>query len=213
MTDVVGLGAGGHAKVVIEILRTDPRVRVVGLLDPELKDKKVLGVPVLGPDTLLPRLARRGVHGFFVGVGSTRDTSLRLRLHETALRLGLRPVSAVHPSAIVSPSACLGPGVQVMAGAVINAETRIGAGSCVNTGAVVEHDCTIGPHVYIATGARVCGAVRIGRGAFIGAGAVIRQSVTIGARATVAAGAVVVGPVRPATLVAGVPARPAASAP
>ena len=48
---VVGLGAGGHAKVVIEILRMDNHYELSGLLDPkrELHGRSMLGVPVLPP--------------------------------------------------------------------------------------------------------------------------------------------------------------------
>ena len=62
MIQVVGLGAGGHAKVVLEILRLIGQHELVGLLDPnkELWDTEVLGVPVLGDDDLLPRLYKEG---------------------------------------------------------------------------------------------------------------------------------------------------------
>lgn len=58
MIHVIGLGAGGHAKVVIEILRLMGNCECVGLLDPKraLWGTKVLNVPVLGDDSLLPEL-------------------------------------------------------------------------------------------------------------------------------------------------------------
>jgi UDP-perosamine 4-acetyltransferase len=207
---VVGLGAGGHAKVVIEILRSDERLELVGLLDndPAMAGKIVSGVPVLGPDQMLVGIERQGVTHFFVGVGSTGDTSLRRRLHESAAALNLAPVTAVHPRAIVAGSARIGHGCQVMAGAIVNAEAVAGVNVCINTGAIVEHDCLVGNHAYIATGARLGGAVSINEGAFVGAGATIRQSITVGARAIVAAGAVVVANVPTGVTVVGVPARP-----
>lgn len=206
----VGLGAGGHAKVVIEILQATELVELVGLLDndPAMTAKKVLGVPVLGPDTMLGSIVHQGVTHFFVGVGSTGNTSLRRRLNEAATALGMTPIAALHQQAIVSRSARLGLGCQVMAGAIVNAEAVVGANVCINTGAIVEHDCRVGDHVYIATGARIGGAVSIGDGAFVGAGATIRQSVAVGAGAIVGAGAVVVGDVPAGVTVVGVPARP-----
>lgn len=206
---VVGLGAGGHAKVVIEILRCHESYELVGLLDAkrELQGKSVLGVPVLGDDNLLPALKPEGVCHFFVGLGSIGDTRPRQRLFELALQYEMKPVDAIHPQAIISPSAELGEGVTIMAGAVINACARLGANVIVNTGAVVEHDCVIGDHVHIATGARLASTVQVGKGAHIGAGATVRQCITIGEGATVGAGAVVVKDVPPHTVVVGVPAR------
>lgn len=207
---VVGLGAGGHAKVVIEILRSHKSYALMGLLDtkPELRGKSVLGVPILGDDDLIPVLKRDGVCRFFVGLGSTGDDRRRQRLFELALQHGMKPVDAVHPQAIISPSAELGEGVTIMAGAVINACTRLGENVIVNTGAIVEHDCVIGDHVHIATGAQLASTVRVGTGAHIGAGATVRQCITIGEGAIVGAGAVVVKDVRPHTVVVGVPAYP-----
>ena len=207
---VVGLGAGGHAKVVIEILRSHKSYELIGLLDPkpELQGKSVLGVPVLGDDNLLPALKREGICHFFVGLGSVGDTSPRRRLYELALQHGMKPVDAVHPQAVISPSAEIGEGITIMAGAVINACARLGVNVIVNTGVVVEHDCVIGDHVHIATGAQLASTVRVGAGAHIGAGATVRQRITIGDGAIVGAGAVVVKDVPPHTVVVGVPARP-----
>ena len=120
MNLVVGLGAGGHAKVVLDILRQLPGYRVIGLLapDPATQGIKVLEVPVLGSDILLPGLCGEGVSHFFVGVGSIGDNSLRTELYRRATSLGLIPVTAVHPKATVAPSAFLGAGITIMAGVI-----------------------------------------------------------------------------------------------
>ena len=209
MTPIVGLGAGGHARVVIEILRLMGDFELIGLLDPkpELKDTDVLKVPVLGDDNLLPDLYRQGVLHIFLGLGSTGDTQPRRNLYEHALAQGFLPVQAIHPRSIISPSAVLGEGLTVMAGAIINAEARLGHNVIVNSGAIIEHDCEIGNHVHIATGAQLASTVRIGEGAHIGAGATVRQSISIGNNAIVGAGAAVVNDVDTETVVVGVPAR------
>jgi len=206
---VVGLGAGGHAKVVMEILCCHESYELIGLLDPkpELQGKSVLGVPVLGDDDLLPALKRRGVCHFFVGLGSIGDIRPRQRLFEMALQCGMKPVDAIHPQAVISPSAVLGEGVTIMAGTVINACARLGVNVIVNTGAIVEHDCVVGDHVHIATGAQLASTVQVGNGAHIGAGATVLQCVRIGENALVGAGAVVIRDVPPGVIVVGCPAR------
>jgi len=209
MIRLVGLGAGGHAKVVSEILSADGRYHLVGLLDCDRRTwgTKVVGVPVLGDDSRLDDLATNGTTHFFVGVGSVADSRHRRRLYDMAIARGLEPVSTIHPTAVISPSAVLGRGVVVMAGAIINAGVVIGDNVIVNTAAVIEHDCTIGNHVHVATRGTLAGRVRVAAGAHVGAGATIRQNLEIGEQAIVGAGAVVVTNVAALSVVVGVPAR------
>ena len=167
----------------------------------------MLGVPVLGDDTLLPQLHDQGVRHAFIGLGSIGDTRPRRALYEKARTHGLQIVAAVHPQATVSPSVEMGEGATVMAGAVINAAARLGNNVIVNTGAVVEHDCIIGDHVHIATGARLASTVHVGAGTHIGLGTSVRQETRIGSNVIVGAGAVVVEDVQDNVVVAGVPAR------
>jgi UDP-perosamine 4-acetyltransferase len=207
---VIGIGAGGHARVLLEALAASPGIEVVGLLDadPETRGKDVLGVKVLGGDEMLPRLRREGVQHAFIAIGGTHDNQPRRRAYELARREGFELLNVVHPSAVVSPSATLGDGVAVCPAAVVGAGARIGSDVIVNSGAIVEHDCVVGDHAHIASGAVLAGGVLVGSGAHIGAGASVRQGLRIGAGAVVAMGAVVVDDVSDDAVVAGVPARP-----
>lgn len=209
MTQVVGLGAGGHAKVVIEVLRRMGRYEIVGLLDArrELWSTKISGVDVLGDDSMLPELKGRGISEAFIGVGTVGDAGPRRELYERVTRLGFQLVSAFDPAAVISASASIGAGPTVMAGAIINAHACLGDNVIVNTGAIVEHDCVVGDHAHIATGACLAGGVHVGRGAHIGLGAMIRQGIHIGEDAIVGAGAVVVRDVPNRIVVVGVPAK------
>jgi len=209
MMQVVGFGAGGHAKVVIEILRCFPQYEIVGLLDPQktLWGTQVLNVQVLGDDSLMSELNGRGIHQAFIGIGTTGDTTPRRRLYEKVSGFGFQLVSAIHPAAVVSDSTLIGAGPTVMAGAVINADTQLGNNVIVNSGAIVEHDCVVGDHSHIATGARLAGGVHVGRGTHVGLGALVRQGIRIGENAIVGAGAVVVRDVPDGETVIGVPAK------
>ena len=209
MTPVIGLGAGGHAKVVIEILRLAGSYEIVGLLDIARArwETEVAGVKVLGGDELLPEIHGRGISAAFIGLGTVGDASQRKLLFEKAREHGFEIVSAIHPQAIVSESAEIGCGPTVMAGAIINADARLGDNVIVNTGAIIEHDCVVGNHAHIATGACLAGAIHVGDGAHIGIGASVRQGIHIGRHAIVGAGAVVIRDVPEGVVVVGVPAK------
>jgi UDP-perosamine 4-acetyltransferase len=209
MTKVIGLGAGGHARVVIDTLRSIGGFDIVGLLDQDksLWHTEVLGVTVLGDDGMIEGMRRDGIESAFIGLGVIRNFQPRIQLYERAKSLGFKIVSAVHPLATVSRFASLGEGPTVMAGAIINAATKVGDNVIINTGAIVEHDCEIGDHSHIATGARLAGGVRIGRSTHIGLGACIKEGIIVGDNSLVGAGAVVLSNVPENTVVAGVPAR------
>lgn len=209
MIPVIGLGAGGHAKVVIDILQLMGGFDIRGLLDPR-RDAAVdeLDVPVLGDDSLLPALVAQGVRSAFLGVGGTNGTDRRRAIYDAARRLGVEFVAAIHPRSVIARSAELGAGPTIMAGAIVNAGARVGNNVIVNSGAIVEHDCVLGDHVHIATGARLGGGVRVEVSAHIGIGATVLQGVNVGAGSFVGAGAVVLRDVPARTVVVGVPARP-----
>jgi sugar O-acyltransferase (sialic acid O-acetyltransferase NeuD family) len=209
MIRVIGLGAGGHARVVIDILRRMGGFDVAGLLDPrlELKGSAIDGVPVLGDDSLMPALVKQGIAYAFIGVGGAGAPRKRIAIHDRVRAEGFRLVSAIHPAAIVAASSAVGPAATIMAGAIINANASLGANVIVNTAAVVEHDCRLGDHVHVATGARLAGGVQVGDGTLVGLGALVRQGISIGRFSIVGAGAVVVDDVPDHVVVIGTPAR------
>ena len=175
--EVVSLGTGDHAIVVLEIPLSQGRFSLAGLLERNQRmwGREVMGVPVLGGDNLLPELKEKDVSRFFVGLGGVGDLTPKIALYQTTLDAGLSPIRAVHSRAVVSRTAALGPEITIMTGALINPGAQLGQNVIVNTGAIVEHDCIVGDHVHIATGAALSGGVRVGRGAHVGARAVVRQ--------------------------------------
>lgn len=205
------LGAGGHAKVLLDAFFAGQRHLdwALVILTPEsyLHGSRLLGVPIVGDDDCIDAQVRAGATHFVVGVGSIKSNALRTRLYAFGMQNELKPLTVIHPKAICSPLAILGAGAQVMAGAIINADAVIGNNVIINTGAIVEHDCQIGDHVHIAPGVRLSGGVTVETGAHIGTGACIRQGVRIGTQAVVGMGAVVVNDVLPNTVVMGVPAK------
>jgi sugar O-acyltransferase (sialic acid O-acetyltransferase NeuD family) len=203
---VLLVGAGGHAKVLIDALLACS-VDISGIItrDPDLRGD-LLGVKFLGTDNLMDRFPPSAVQ-LVNGVGSVRSTDLRRDIFKRFKAQGYRFASVVHPSAVVGREVRCGEGVQIMAGVVIQSGSDIGDDVILNTRSSVDHDCQIGAHVHIAPGATLSGGVKVGADAHIGTGAVVMQSIVIGQGAVVGAGGVVVRDVAPGTVVYGVPAR------
>jgi len=204
---IVVLGAGGHAKVLIEALRASS-AELLGIVDPDLAlmGRKVMGVPVLGGDDKVMQYRPDDVQ-LVDGVGSVTLPQRRTDLFEKFKKRGFSFATVVHPSAVVASDVELGEGAQIMAGAIIQPGTRIGRNSIINTGASVDHDCQIGDHVHVAPGVTLSGAVTVGAGTHIGTGATVVQGVRIGSGGVVGAGALVLNDVPDKVTVMGVPAK------
>lgn len=195
---VVVLGAGGHAKVVVSLLRSCG-YEVAGLYDDrsEVWGTRVLGAEVVGAIGLLKE--HRGPGVIAIGNGRVRKA--------LANALPLEWLTVVHPTAWVDPAVSMGAGTVICAGAVIQPDVRIGAHTIINTGATVDHDCVLGDFVHIAPGAHLTGNIRIGDGVLVGAGAVAIPGLTIGSWTTVGGGATVVRDLPPEVIAIGNPAR------
>lgn len=201
---VVVLGAGGHAKVVIETLEEDGRYRIAGCTSAGEAGLTLLGYPILGCDDVLPRLYQSGIEYAIAAIG---DNAIRRRVSLWARELGFRLASAVSSRAAVSRRASLGEGTLVVRGAIVNAGATVGDGVIINTGATVDHDCVVGSYAHVAPGVHLAGHVHVGEGALVGVGACVLPGVRIGAWARVGAGAAVIADVPEGATAAGVPAR------
>lgn len=204
---VIVIGAGGHAKVIIDMLLASS-VEIIGATDSDLQKKgnHVLGIPVIGDDEVILQYNPEKI--FLVnGIGSIGLPVTRTQIFHRFKQLGYSFQTIIHPSAILSLEVTVGEGSQIMAGSIIQSGCQIGANSIINTAATVDHDCVIGSNVHLSPGTTLSGGVGIGDGVHIGTGAVIIQGVQIGKDSVVGAGAVVVKNVVENTKVMGVPAR------
>lgn len=185
------LGAGGHARALIDVVEAEGRYEIAGVVAPQKPfDGEVLGHQWLGNDDSLSALIASHRH-VAIGVGQVPRPDIRIRLYRTVLSLGANLPVIVSPYAVVSQHVKIGQGTVVMHGAVVNAGAVLGENCIVNTTALVEHDVRIGNHSHIATGARVNGGCVIGEESFIGSGAVLLQEVRLPPRSVIPAAHVV----------------------
>ena len=205
--NVIIVGAGGHGKVVLDILQPDRDVKVVGFVDDDKTShgKIVDGLPVLGSISALPDLMPLyELDGAIVAIG---DNKVRARLFDKMKGLGLKLKRAIHHDALIAHDVEIGEGVVIAAGVVISTGTRIGDNVIINTGVVIDHDNIIEDHTHISPGVNLAGRVTVGRYAHVGLGVTVVEDLTVGENTTIGAGAVVLVDVPPNTTAVGVPAR------
>lgn len=186
---VVIIGGGGHAKVLIAILRK--------------QDANILAV--IAPEPIGESAVLAGLKQYFSdedvftfnpteillvnGIGSLPNNTLRHTIYEKHTAAGYTFASVISNDATVSEYCTLSQGVQIMPGAIVNVDVAIGENTIINSGAILEHDCDIGRHNHIAPGAALSGSVKTGNYVHIGTGARVIQSLSIGNHCLIAAGA------------------------
>ncbi len=199
---VILYGGGGHGKTLIDLVRAEGKLGIVGILDDGLQPgAMVMGVPVLGGADLLPELYRRGVRLAINGVGGINHVEVRLKVFDLLRAAGFGFPTLVHPTAWVEVSASLEEGVQVLAKSYISSEASLGFGTVINAGVVVSHDCRIGQVVNLSPGAMLAGGVTVEDHALIGMAATVNLNITIGRGARVGNGATVKADVPAGTVV------------
>jgi sugar O-acyltransferase (sialic acid O-acetyltransferase NeuD family) len=189
-------GAGGHAKVIIEILEKTS-VKIHGLFDDNFHVKTLLGYEVIG--SLSPDETIEEEVIVSIGINLTRK--------EIVEKYKFKFGKAIHPNALVSKRSTIGEGSVVIGGTIINSCAKIGKHAIINTGASVGHDCIIEDFVHISPQAVLCGEVTIREGTHVGAGAIIIPGVIVGKWSVIGAGAVIIRDVPDFATVVGNPGR------
>lgn len=195
-TKLILYGASGHGKVVADIA-TSRAKEVAFFLDDNpsvtlLCDHKVVNTSayqIQNQDSI---------------VLSIGNNAIRKKI---AKKLKARFKTLIHPKAHLSSLVSIGEGTVIMAGVIVNPDSRIGNHVILNTGCIIEHDNTIEDFAHISPGAHLAGNVTVKEGAHVGIGASIIQGITIGKWATIGAGAVIIQDVPDYAVVVGNPGR------
>ncbi len=194
MKKVIIIGAGGHGKVVADIVNLSGD-EVVGFLD----DKRQCELPefnIIGTATDI------GVRDcwYFVAVGNCI-------VREKLMQHDVQWYTAIHPTSVIAEGVKIGHGSCIMANAVINSGSKLGRGVIINTAATVDHDCVISDFVHIAPGVHISGTVTVGKNCWVGVGSTISNNVSICSDCTIGAGTVVIKSIDEAGTYVGVPSK------
>ena len=195
--EVIIIGAGGHGKVIADIIEKCGD-KVLGFLDDGAREE-TFGYKVLGKSRDANKYPDKE---FFIAIG---NNAVRKKI--ATANPNLKFYTAIHPAAIISRGVEIGEGTCVMAGCVINADTKIGNHVIINSGSVVEHDNNVSDFVHLSPGAVLCGTVSVGECTHIGAGVTVKNNVSITGETIIGVGAAVVNDIEMPGTYCGVPAK------
>ncbi|WP_299883704.1 acetyltransferase [uncultured Lacinutrix sp.] len=189
-------GAGGHARVVIDIILSSTNYKIDGVYDDFILEKFIHNIPIVN---VLPEEKKKEA---IITVGNNK---IRKKIAQSLL---VNYITAVHSKAVISKlDVIIGKGTVVMANAVINPNSTIGKHCIINTAAIVEHDCKIEDFVHISPNAALAGNVSVGEGTQVGLGANVIPGVKIGKWCVIGAGSTVIEDVPDFSVVVGSPAK------
>jgi len=170
-------GAGGHAKVILDILKSND-VTVLEIFDDNPAIESFMGIPVSHSKVCSPLI---------ISIGNNR---IRKIIAEK-INQDIFSLYQHDKTAIISDYASIDKGTVIMQGAIVQSSVKIGKHCIINTGASIDHDCLIQDYVHIAPRCTLCGNVTVGEGSFIGAGTVVIPNIVIGKWVVIGAGSVV----------------------
>lgn len=202
---VVIMGAGGHAKVIADIIQKRGD-KVYGFLDDKLEQNAVIlnspNFKVIGKIEKCKEIQKYNPNfKFIIAIG---NNTIRKQFSEEYI---LNYYTAIHPTATIGIGVEIGKGSVIMAKACINPGAVIGKHTIVNTGAIIEHDNFIEDYCSIAPNATLGGTVKIGELSHIGIGSTVKNNVTICSKCIIGAGAVVVKNIEKEGTYIGIPAK------
>lgn len=186
MIKIVVIGGGGHAKVVIDIIKESGyEASEIEVLDDNLDvGSKILSCKVAGKvkDVLKYNKDTK----FVIAIGNNKVRE------EISKKYKLDYSTFIHPSAVIGEDVTVGKGSVIMGGSVINSGSRIGKHNIINTSVSVDHDSNIDDFVHLSPGVHMGGSVNIGKGSWLGVGTSVKNNITIGEDITIGVGSVVV---------------------
>lgn len=203
---VLILGAKELGLITLEIFNSH-QILVYGFLDDDTKEhKKEYGaVSVLGAtddDGFLKLIGKKC--DAFVAVENLKERRFLAEMLDE--KRHVKPINAIHKTAVISESATLGDGNLVNAGAIIGTKAKVGNYAIIQNRAVVEALATLEDFVHVSSGAIIGQGAVIEEGAFIGTGAIVVPGVRVGKNARVGAGSLVAANVKNGKTVFGNPA-------
>ena len=205
MNELIILGAGIHAKIILDVCM-DARVSVGGLLDDRIDDgTTILGAKVIGGFDMLNDPQFLNTFDFIVGIGGSQDN--RRKWSSKIISLGGRLRTIAHPSSAISKFSVIGDGCFLWQHTTVMHEAYIGNFAVVGCNSSIGDGCVIEDNVFIAGGCQVNGRVKVEEDSYIGSGSIISPGCHIGRRSVVGLNATITRDIPSETICAGPAAK------
>jgi len=198
-------GAGGHAKVIYEIIEACTDFDVVGFFDDnkQRSGEEFIGYQLITDISSFETINKDlNVSKLFLSIG---DNVIREKIAGRMLNFEFPII--VHSSAVVGRDIKIGCGTVVMPGVVIEPGVVIGEHCIINNGAIIGHGSRIGDFCHISGNAVVSGEVVVGKSTLVAIGACITPQVNVGEQCIIGAGAVISRNIPDGATMLGNPAR------
>lgn len=190
MSDVIIVGAGGHAAEIEEYIKYNQtkggseRINIIGFLDdnPENYKRYRFSSPLLG-----------NVEGhqivtncnYIIGIAGLAN---RRRIVERFVQEGAKFISVLHASAYVSGSAIVGKGSIIGPNVNLGPNVRIGNYTLINARCSLGHDTIIGNYNFISPNVCFSGFSEVGDENLFGINSATIPGIKVGDRNKIAAG-------------------------
>jgi sugar O-acyltransferase (sialic acid O-acetyltransferase NeuD family) len=208
MENVIVIGSGGHAKVIIDIIHEMGIYNIIGLTSDSItKGNLFYGYEVLGNDDVLLNYKNNSQVKVAMGLGGYINNTIRKKAYISIKNFGLSFINVIHPKSIISKTVILGEGVTIFPGAIINTDAILGNNVIIATGASIDHETIIGDHVLISAGVTIGAYCIIEDEVLLALGSKVISGLKIGKSSLIAAGAVLVKSINENSKVFGIPAK------
>ena len=208
MRNIVIFGASGHGSVVLDCIEKEGKYNVVGFIDSFKKKGSVQsGYEILGSVYDLPYLKDKyNLFGGIVAIGDNWTRQIIVKKINVIIP-NFNFISAIHPSVVIGRNVKIGNGVAIMAGVIINANSRIYDHCILNTYSSLDHDGVMQESSSLAPRVCVGGNLFLDRLSFIGLGSHVIENISIGRHSVIGAGSLVIKNVESFVVAYGNPAR------
>ena len=175
--NIIIIGAGGHSRVVISLLRQTDEWAIKGIIDIGYNEQTelIMGVPVIGGEEKLSDSVNNCSNAF-IALGNNEQRQL---WYDKVKALGFNIPNVISNDAYVDPSAHLGKGNLICTFGFVGPECVVGNNNILNTHSNFEHESVIEDHAHLAPSTTIGGRCCIGTKVFVGSGSIILPKVEL----------------------------------
>ncbi len=179
------IGAGGHAKVVIDSLNKKKYSNIYLYDDKYPKINKLGDIKIINKVSAIP-INKKDL--YFVAIGNNK---IRKKIILYLLSRNLKLETIINTSSLISKNSKIMPGTLIGPRAIINSGACIEKGCIINTASIIEHDCYISDFTHVAPGSMLGGGVYLDKMCLIGIGSIIIPNVKVKKNTLVKAGSII----------------------